>query len=203
MKIAHFGATGNAGSRIVAEALQRGHEVTAIARHPEKLPAHPQLTRQQGDVNNQRDVATLTAGHDAVISSVRFQLIKPDILLGGLAQANVKRLLVVGGAATLEVAPGVQLLDTPGFPEAYKPEALGGRDFLNRLRSEKELEWTFLSPSAEFAPGPRTGKFRIGDNRLLTDADGKSWISMEDYAIAMIDELESPRHVRQRFTVGY
>jgi len=203
MKIAHFGATGNAGSRIVAEALQRGHEVTAIAQHPEKLSPHPRLTRQQGDVNNQHDVVTLTTGHDAVISSVRFQLIKPDILLGGLAEAKVKRLLVVGGAATLEVAPGVQLLDTPGFPEAYKPEALGGRDFLNRLRSEKELEWTFLSPSAEFAPGSRIGKFRIGGDQLLTDADGKSWISMEDYAIAMIDELEKPQHIRQRFTVGY
>jgi putative NADH-flavin reductase len=203
MKIALFGATGNVGSRIVAEALRRGHEVTAIARHPEKLKPHPKLTLQPGDVNNQSDVATFSAGHDAVISSVKFQLIQPRILLAGVAQAKVKRLLVVGGAGTLEVAPGVQLLDVPGFPEAYKPEALGGRAFLNLLRAENKLDWTFLCPSAEFAPGPRTGKFRIGGDQLLTGADGKSWISMEDFAIAMIDELENPRHVRERFTVGY
>jgi putative NADH-flavin reductase len=138
-----------------------------------------------------------------VISSVKFQLIQPRILFAGLAQARVKRLLVVGGAGTLEVAPGVQLMDTPGFPEAYKPEALGGREFLNLLRAENELEWTFLCPSAEFAPGPRTGKFRLGKDKLLTLPNGESKISMEDYAIAMIDELENPKYVRERFTVGY
>ena len=146
MKIAHFGATGNVGSRIVAEALQRGHEITAIAPNPEKLKPHPKLTLQIGDVNNQPDVARFAASHDAVINSVKFQLIHPAILIEGVKQANVKRLLVVGGAGTLEVAPGVQLLDTPDFPEAYKPEALGGREFLNILRAEKSLEWTFLCP---------------------------------------------------------
>src|SRR5437899_2579639 len=203
MKIAHFGATGNVGSRIVAEALRRGHEVTAIARHPEKWKPQAGLSAVQGDVNDRGDVAALVSGHDAVISSVRFQLIHPAILIEGLKQSNVKRLLVVGGAGTLEVAPGVQLLDTPDFPEAYKPEALGGREFLNLLRAEKFLEWTFLCPSAEFAPGQRTGKFRLGKDRLLTLPNGESKISMEDFAIAMIDELESPRHVREGFTVGY
>jgi uncharacterized protein len=203
MKIAHFGATGNVGSRIVAEALQRGHEVTAIARHPQKLKPRPKLTLQQGDVNNQTDVVRLAAGHDAVISSVKFQLIKPNILIDGVNQARVKRLLVVGGAGTLEVAPGVQLLDTPGFPDAYKAEALGGRQFLKALRAEQDLEWTFLCPSAEFAPGQRTGKFRLGEDRLLSLPNGESKISMEDFAIAMIDELEKPKHVRERFTVGY
>jgi len=203
MKIAHFGATGNVGSRIVAEALQRGHEVTAIARHPEKLKPHPKLTLQQGDVNNQTDVVRLAAGHDAVISSVKFQLIRPNILIAGVKQARVKRLLVVGGAGTLEVAPGVQLLDTPGFPDAYKAEALGGREFLKVLRAEQDLEWTFLCPSAEFMPGQRTGKFRLGEDRLLSLPNGESKISMEDFAIAMIDELEKPKHVRERFTVGY
>lgn len=203
MKIAHFGATGNAGSRIVAEALRRGHEVTAIARHPEKLKPQAGLSAVQGDVNDRGDVAALVSGHDVVISSVKFQLIHPAILIEGVKQANVKRLLVVGGAGTLEVAPGVQLLDTPDFPEAYKPEGLGGREFLNILRAEKILEWTFLCPSAEFAPGPRTGKFRLGKDRLLALPNGESKISMEDFAIAMIDELESPRHMRERFTVGY
>lgn len=203
MKIAHIGATGNAGSRIVAEALRRGHEVTAIARHPGKLKPHPQLTLQRGDVNDQASVAKLVSGHDAVISSVKFQLINPRVLIAAVKQANVKRLLVVGGAGTLEVAPGVQLVDTPDFPEAYKAEALKGREFLNVLGAEKELEWTFLSPSAEFAPGERTGKFRLGKDRLLTLPNGESKIAMEDFAIAMINELETAKHVRERFTVGY
>jgi hypothetical protein len=203
MKIAHFGATGNVGSRIVGEALSRGHEVTAIARHPGKLPPHAKLNFQRGDVNDQGDVARLASGHDAVISSVKFQLINPRILIAGVKQAKVKRLLVVGGAGTLEVAPGVQLVDTPDFPEAYKPEALGGREFLSVLRAEKVLDWTFLSPSAEFVPGQRTGKFRLGKDRLLTLPDGESKISFEDFAIALIDELENRVHMRERFTVGY
>jgi putative NADH-flavin reductase len=203
MKIAHFGATGNVGSRIVVEALSRGHEVTAIAPHPGKLTPHAKLNFQRGDVNDQADVAKLASGHDAVISSVKFQLINPRILIAGVKQAKVKRLLVVGGAGTLEVAPGVQLVDTPDFPEAYKPEALGGREFLNVLRAEKVLDWTFLSPSAEFVPGQRTGKFRLGKDRLLTLPNGESKISFEDFAIALIDELENPVHVRERFTVGY
>jgi uncharacterized protein len=203
MKIAHFGATGNAGSRIAAEALRRGHQVTAIARQPGVLEPHPNLTFQAGDVNNQADVARLAAGHDAVISSVRFQVFKPRILVAGVKLAGVRRLLVVGGAGSLEIAPGVQLVDTPNFPEAYKSEALPGRDFLNLLRAERDLEWTFLCPSAEFSPGERTGKFRIGQDRLLALPNGESRISMEDFAIAMIDELENPKHIRERFTVGY
>jgi hypothetical protein len=203
MEIAHFGATGNAGSRIVAEALRRGHEVIAIARNPDKLKPHTRLTLQRGDVNDQAAVAKLISGHDAVISSVKFQLINPHILIAAVKQAKLKRLLVVGGAGSLEVAPGVQLVDTPNFPEAYKAEALGGREFLKVLRAEQELEWTFLCPSAEFAPGQRTGKFRLGKDRLLTLPNGESKISMEDFAIAFIDELEYPKHVRERFTVGY
>jgi hypothetical protein len=203
MKIAHIGATGNVGSRIVAEALRRGHEVTAIARHPDKLQPQPKLSTRRGDVNNQADLTKLISGHDAVISSVKFQLINPHILIAAVKQAKLKRLLVVGGAGSLEVAPGVQLVDTPNFPEAYKAEALGGRDFLNVLRAEQDLEWTFLFPSAEFTPGQRTGKFRLGKDRLLTLPNGESKISMEDFAIAMIDELEAPKHVRERFTVGY
>jgi uracil phosphoribosyltransferase len=123
--------------------------------------------------------------------------------VGAVKEAGVKRLIVVGGAGSLEVAPGLQLIDTPQFPDAYRPEASAGRDFLNALRAETSLDWTFLSPSALFEPGERTGKFRLGGDQLLADAAGQSRISMEDYAIALVDEIETPKHVRQRFTVGY
>jgi putative NADH-flavin reductase len=203
MKIAHFGATGNVGSRIAAEALRRGHQVTAIARAPGHLQTQANWCFQRGDMNHEGEVAHLAADHDAVFSSVKFQALQPRVLLAWVKQGGVKRLLVVGGAGSLEVAPGVQLVDTPEFPEAYKSEALPGRDFLNLLRGEMELEWTFVCPSAEFAPGTRTGKFRLGKDRLLMQPTGESRISMEDFAIAFLDEFEHPKHIRERFTVGY
>lgn len=203
MKIALIGGTGNAGSRIAAEAVRRGHHVTVIARHPDKLSPGANLTLQRGDANDLPGLAALLADHDVVISAVRFEHLNPGTVIGATKRAQVKRLAVVGGAGTLEVAPGIQLVDTPEFPEAYKAEALGGRRFLDALRKETELEWTFLSPSAEFAPGRRTGKFRLGRDQLLTLPDGASRISMEDYAIAMLDEVEGARHVRERFTAGY
>jgi putative NADH-flavin reductase len=134
---------------------------------------------------------------------VKFQVVKPTILIRAVKQAGVKRLLIVGGAASLEAKPGLQLVDTPDFPEAYKGEGFAGRDFLNVLRDERELDWTFLSPSAEFVPGQRTGKFRLGKDELLVQPNGESKISFEDFAIALVDELEKPHHPRQRFTVGY
>ena len=203
MKVALIGASGNVGSRILAELLVRRHEVTGIVRHPEKLRPHVGLTVKRGDVNDESKLAQILAGHAAVISSVKFQSIEPRSLIEAVKKAGVKRLLVVGGAGSLEVSPGVQLVDTPDFPEAYKPEALAGRDFLNVLRREWDLDWTFLSPSALFVPGERTGKFRLGTDRLLVGSGGESKISMEDYAIALVDELETPRHPRQRFTLGY
>jgi putative NADH-flavin reductase len=127
----------------------------------------------------------------------------PHKVLGATKKAGVKRLLVVGGAGSLAVAPGVQLVDAPEFPDIYKAEALAGRDFLNVLRTENELDWTFLSPSALFVPGERTGKFRLGTNELLIGPNGESKISMEDFAMALVDELENPKHSRQRFTIGY
>ena len=203
MKIALIGATGNVGSKILAELLGRGHDVTGIVRHPEKLQSHPKLTGKRGDITDEVPLAQLLSGHDAVISSVRFLSSDPHILLRAVKRAGVKRLLVVGGAGSLEVAPGVQLVDEPKFPQEHRNEALAGREFLNVLREEQELDWTFLSPSALFVPGERTGKFRLGTDQLLVDASGRSKISHEDYAIALIDELEVPRHSRQRFTVGY
>jgi hypothetical protein len=203
MKIALLGASGNVGSRLLAEALRRGHTVTAVVRHPEKVPALAGITARQGDVNAPETLAPLLAGHDAVISSTRFVSTDPAKLIAAVKRAGVPRLLVVGGAGSLEVAPGLQLVDTPQFPAAYKPEALAGRACLTRLRSEDALSWTFLSPSALFVAGERTGRFRLGADQLLTSAEGKSWISFEDYAIALLDEIEQPKHERARFTVGY
>ena len=202
MKIALIGATGNAGSRILAELSQRGHQVTAIVRKPEAVPALPGVTAVKGDVHDQAGLANLLAGHDAVISSAHFTASDPNKLIEAVRASGVKRYLVVGGAGSLEVAPGVKLIDTPELPAMYKAEASGGNVFLDILRDEKALDWTFLSPSALFVAGERTGKFRLGKDALLTNDKGSS-ISFEDYAIALADELESPRHSRQRFTVGY
>jgi putative NADH-flavin reductase len=203
MKIALIGVTGRVGSRLLAELLRRGHHVTGIARNTGKLAGQPGLVPKNADADQPAQLAPLLAGHDAVISALKFATTDAAALITAVKQARVKRLMVVGGAATLEVAPGHILLDAPGFPAAYRPEAEGGRRFLDILRGERELDWTFLSPPAEFDPGERTGKFRLGTDQLLTDANGKSWISMEDYAIAFVDELEAPKHSRQRFTVGY
>ena len=203
MKIALIGVSGHAGSRLLAELLSRGHTVTGIARGAPKLENRPGLVLETGDATQPARLAPLLAGHDVVVSAARFQSSDPQALIAAVKQAGVPRLMVVGGAASLEVAPGKMLLDAPGFPEAYRPEAEAGLRCLDALRAEKDLDWTFLSPSAEFAPGKRTGRFRLGGNQLLTDANGKSRISMEDFAIAFVDELEAPKHPRQRFTVGY
>lgn len=203
MKIAIVGASGNVGSRVAAEALNRGHQVTGIARDPSKIAARAGLTVRKGDIADPDALAKVLAGHDAAVSAARFQGAAPRDVIAAAKKSGVKRLLVVGGAGSLEVAPGRALIDTPEFPAAYKPEASAGRDFLDVLRGEKELDWAFLSPSAFFGPGARTGKFRVGGDALLVDASGKSSISMEDYAIALVDELEKPRHSRRRFTVGY
>jgi putative NADH-flavin reductase len=203
MKIAVIGASGNAGSRITTELARRGHAVTAIARHPEKIAEQANVTPTSGDVMDQAGLARLLAGHDAAISSVHFLASDPAKLIGAAKESKVGRYLVVGGAGSLEVAPGVRLVTTPGFPVAYKAEAEKGAAFLDLLRAEKELRWTFLSPSALFVAGERTGKFRLGTDQLLTAAVGKSSISFEDFAVALADEIERPVHIRQRFTVGY
>ena len=203
MKIAVIGASGNAGSRITAELAGRGHSVTAIARHPEKIAAQAHVTPTKGDVMDQAGLVRLVTGHDAIISSVHFLASDPVRLIAAAKESKVGRYLVVGGAGSLEVAPGVRLVTTPGFPVAYKAEAEAGGAFLDLLRVERELNWTFLSPSALFVAGERTGKFRLGIDQLLTAPDGKSSISFEDFAVALADEIERPAHIRQRFTIGY
>ena len=203
MKIAVIGASGNAGSRITAELARRGHNVTAIARNPERIARQANVTPTRGDVMDQAGLARLVTGHEAAISSVHFLASDPVKLIGAAKESKVGRYLVVGGAGSLEVAPGVRLVTTPGFPVAYKAEAEKGAAFLDLLRAETELNWTFLSPSALFVAGERTGKFRLGTDQLLTSADGKSSISFEDFAVALADEIERPAHIRQRFTIGY
>lgn len=200
-KIAVIGATGNVGQRVVAEALRRGHDVIAIARDTSKVPAQAGVTAAQADLADKAAIARAVEGADAVVLSVRFQDLDFDGVIDALK--GVRRLLVVGGAASLEVAPGQVLLDQPDFPDFIKPEATPARAALEKLRATTDLDWTFLSPSVFFGPGERTGKFRLGGDQLLTAADGKSHISYEDYAIALLDEIENPKHIRQRFTVGY
>jgi putative NADH-flavin reductase len=203
MKVVVVGASGQVGSRIVAELSRGGHIVTAIARNPAKIAKLPNVTAKQGDAHDQAALAALLAGHDVAISAIHFLDSDPAKLIGAAKASKVGRYLVVGGAGSLEVAPGVRLVATAGFPAQYKAEAEKGAAFLDLLRQEKELNWTFLSPSALFIDGERTAKFRLGTDQLLTAADGKSWISFEDYAVAMVDEIERPAHIRQRFTVGY
>ncbi len=202
MKIALIGASGNAGSRILAELTRRGHEVTAIARNPEKIAASVNVTVKKGDVYDPGGLATLLEGHDAAISSVHFTASDPQKLIEAVRTSGVPRYLVVGGAGSLEVAPGKKLIDTPEFPAIYKAEASAGNVFLDLLKQQKDIDWTYLSPSAVFTAGERTGKFRLGKDQLLTNDKGSS-ISFEDFAIALADEIEKPAHARQRFTVGY
>ncbi len=212
MQIALIGATGFIGSALLKEALARGHRVTALAAHPEKLAPAANLTPLAADVLDGNRLAAQIKGHDAVISAFSghaqenvydYYLQGIRTIIASTKQADVQRLLVVGGAGSLEVAPGLQVVDTPDFPAMWKASAEGARDALKLLREEVQLNWTMLSPSAMIAPGERTGKFRLGTDQLLIDADGNSRISVEDYAIAMLDELEKPAHARKRFTVGY
>lgn len=215
MKIVLFGATGHIGQRIVREALDRGHDVLGVVRDPSRAQSpDPRVPLVQGDATDPASVAAAVAGADAVVTAVSprpgttgHAPSLTDVargLIAGLRQAGVRRLLVVGGAGSLEVAPGVALMDTPGFPPAYLGEATEGRDSLNVYRAEGEgLDWTFLSPAIVIQPGERTGRYRTTGDALLTDEQGNSLISYEDYAVALLDELENPKHVGRRFGVTY
>jgi hypothetical protein len=212
MKIAIIGASGFIGSFVRDEALARGHLVTAIVRHPEKIAVqNPRLTVVKADILKDK-VDGLVKGHDAVISAYSAGRSGRDIydehvkgakaIISGVKKSGVKRLLVVGGAASLEVAPGVQLIATMG-PERITDGMLATRETLYMLKKEKKLEWTFLSPAASITPGERTGHYRVGKDQLLKNEEGESKISTQDYAVAMLDELEHPQHIRERFTVAY
>lgn len=212
MKIALVGATGNIGREITRQALTRGHQVTAIVRRDSGLPA--ELEGAQLAVAALDDTAALAAaiaGHDVLasafgprpgddpstVTTVTAALVK------AARQAGVPRFLMVGGAGTLEVAPGVQLVDTEGFPDAYKPVALAARAAYTLLQNVDDLDWTFYSPAAEIGPGEQKGGFRTQAKAFLVGADGHSRISYADYADAFVSEIETPRYVKQIATVAY
>ena len=203
MKVTVLGASGRAGSEIVKELARRGHQVTGVARNPARIPTGEGITAASGDVNDAVALPALLQGADAVVSAIMFVDTNPETLIAAVKSADVPRYLVVGGAGSLEAAPGLKVIDTPDFPDIYKAEASAGGRFLDRLRQEADLDWTFLSPSAVFDGNERTGQFRLGGDSLLVTADGRSAISFPDYAIAMADEIETPKHSRQHFTVGY
>ncbi len=203
MKVALIGATGRGGSCILDELVSRGHEVTAIARNIDKLGARAGVTAQQGDVADGPGLIALLRGHDAAISAVQFLPTDMRGFIDSVKAAGVPRFLVMGGAASLETADGAKLIDSPHFPPEYVPEASAAIAFLKVLKEEPDLDWTFLSPAALIEQGERTGTFRIGGDKLLTDAEGNSRISFQDYAIAMVDELEKNEHSGKRFSVAY
>ncbi|KAB0497095.1 NAD(P)-dependent oxidoreductase [Pseudomonas moorei] len=202
-KIAIIGATGRAGSQLLEEALRRGHSVTAIARDTSKIGPRAGVVSQNVDALDSAALQAAVAGHDVVISAAHFSTLPASAVIGPVKKAGVNRLLVVGGAGSLLLPDGTRVIDSKGFPAEYKAEAGAGAEFLESLRQEQDLDWTFLSPSAEFVEGKRTGKFRIGKDDLLVSSEGRSWITFADYAIAMLDEVDAPKHIRQRFTVGY
>lgn len=216
MKIALIGGSGFVGSAVLAEALQRGHAVTALARQPGKLAARPGLTVVPADVLDPARVSAAVQGHDALVSAYNPGWTAPDLydtflagsraIVAGVKRAGLRRLLVVGGAGSLYVAPGVQLVDTEGFtahvPPNVVPGARAARDALTELQAETGLDWTFLSPPAMLAPGERSGRYRSGGDELLMDGEQPAGISVADLAVALIDELEQPRHRQRRFTVA-
>jgi uncharacterized protein len=209
MHIVLYGATGHAGSRILTELLSRGHQVTAITRDLAKLAPQPNLTIKQGNVDSASAIAARFKGADAVVSAYAPPQDDTDQLIPvtqnfieAVKQAHVPRFIYVGGAASLEVAPGITMLDSGHLPAEWQAIAKSHSDALALIR-KSDINWTSFSPAAFFAPGQRTSKFRLGKDQLITDAQGNSKVSMEDYAIALVDELEKPQHERQRFTIGY
>jgi len=216
MRVVLYGATGTIGSRILKELLSRGHVVTAVVRDPSKLAPQTNLTVEKGDMLDADGIAKTAKGADVVVSSYGppsgaqgpdptkvSQLVDATrALMAGVRRAGAPRIIMVGGAGSLEVSPGLQIVDSPTFPDAYKPVALAHRDAFHVLR-ESDLNWTYFSPAMSIQPGERTGKFRLGKDALVTDGKGNSSISAEDYAIALVDEVEQARHTKQRFTIGY
>lgn len=216
MKIALIGATGFVGSAILKEAIDRKIQVTAIVRHAEKLQAQSNLTRVSCDVMDTEKLSESLKDNDVVVSAYNAGWANPDLyneflkgsqsIQEAVKKAGVKRYIVIGGAGSLFIAPGVQLIDTPEFPAEWKPGALAARDYLNILKKENELEWTFVSPAIEMSQGTphgRRGTYRTGLDNPVFDANNRSIISVEDLAVAIIDEVEYPKHFRVRMTVGY
>jgi uncharacterized protein len=209
MHIALYGATGKSGSRILTELLSRGHEVTAIVRDPAKLAVQPGLTVVRGDVSSAEAIASKIKGEDAVVSAYAPPADDTDQLLpvtknfiAAAKLAGTPRILIVGGAGSLEVAPGVTVIESGHLPAPWMPIAVSHANALELLK-KSDINWTYFSPAGFFEPGERTGKFRLGKDALIANEKGESRISLEDYAIALVDELEAPKNERARFTIGY
>lgn len=217
-KVVLIGASGFVGNAILNELLERGHEVTAIVRHPEKVKAdNPRLSVVGMDVEDSVRLTDVCKGHDAVISAYNPGWGNPDMyedtlrvypeILKAVKASGTGRLLIVGGAGSLFVKPGLRLMDTGTLPEAWLPGVKSlAKFYLETLAHEQELDWVFFSPAANLGnlqPGVRTGKFRLGKDDLIVDEKGDSFISVEDYAMAMVDELEQENHHKERFTIGY
>lgn len=210
-----IGASGFVGTAILNELLARGHRVTAVVRNPGKIGIEsPSLTVVQADVTDTSALVAACKGRDAVISAYNPGWTNPNIyeetlrnyplILEAVRQSGVRRLLCVGGAGTLFCAPGLRVVDSGVIPEAIMGGVRSlGEFYLNTLMNEKEIDWIFFSPAGTLEPGKRTGKFRLGKDDLIVDENGNSHISVEDYAVAMVDELENPKHHYERFTIGY
>jgi uncharacterized protein len=209
MNIVVYGATGNAGSEIVKELVRRGHKVTGVARNVDPLKGKPGVTPKTDDLSNVDGIVAIIKGADVVVTAYQPPTDNTDALVDvtkreieAVKKAGVPRLLVVGGAGLLEVAPGVTLIKSGYLPAEYMPIAVSHERALGVLRSS-DINWTYLSPGAFFVPGERTGKFRLGTKELIADAKGDSRISYADYAIALVNEIEKPAHERGSFSVGY
>lgn len=201
MRIAVVGATGKAGTQVTKELTARGHHVTGIVRNPERMPVGP-LTSAIGTDSTRESLAAAIRGHDAVVTSVRFADLDPDIVVPAVVDSGVKRYVIVGGAGSLIGPDGVLEYDNPAFPAAFRPNSVRGGYMLDLVR-KTALDWTYISPSRMFVSGQRTGIFRYGKDHLLMNAEGDSRISFEDFAIAVADELERPQNIGQRITIGY
>ncbi|MBM9467911.1 NAD(P)-dependent oxidoreductase [Nakamurella leprariae] len=225
MRVTLIGATGFVGSHLLGELLDRGHDVVALVRDPARVQLPSQLgaeafpsalTLVTGDATSAQDLARAAVGTDVVVSAFNAGWDNPelhrDFLAGsraigeGVAEAGVDRYVVIGGAGSLRGPDGTQLVDGPDFPAAIKPGATAARDYLVELADEPILDWTYVSPAVEMgphSPGERRGSYRLGDDEPVLDAEGRSRISVQDLAVAVVDELENPAHSRRRFTVGY
>lgn len=216
MKLVLFGANGHVAQHIAREALNRGHEVVGVVRSAASVRSDDErVTIVEGDATDQSSIEKVSRGADVIINALSPRPSPSGrpatslsraarALLGGAARAGVSRVIAVGGAGTLEVAPGLRLVDSPGFPEEYKAESLNQAEALAAYRAfAGDLDWTYISPGAEIGPGARTGHYRSGDDALLVDEKGTSFISYEDYAKAVVDEIERPTHPRARMTVAY
>jgi putative NADH-flavin reductase len=212
LNIALIGATGRVGSRVRDEALRRGHAVTALSVEPQRITEHGRLKVVQADAYREDEVARAAAGHDAVVSAFSPPLSHPDFynvavagnrsILAGVRRSGVKRMLLVGGASSLKNEQDILVLDMPTFPEPWKASARAGLESFRALAAADDLEWTVISPALSLVSGARTGRYQTGGDHLLYNGEGKSIMSFEDLAVAIVDEIETPKHIRQRFAVG-